>query len=728
MHKYKYLKNLTSSKVYTCNSLKDLKVTPKKFDDKKLRSLWSNHPETDYAYYSLAEGTIASLRITGDNKVTAMYGFVVEYDNIKIDCWKTTVKQILAKCGANKPTLITRTPSGGVRLVFEFEEQLLIDAQLYSAFIKKLVARFKLKRLLAGFDDSCTRATQYYYLGDILEDTGKKIPKALYTNLLLKTSLENPPQAPSALSIPLEVIEEEVRSNPKYKNRWTSTFEVGSRGPLYWIDDGRETEGCMVVEDGMICYSDRAPKSFLSWKEIFGQAFVEKYENRKLDNLLKQYWFSGKAFYGLINDVPVMIDKDQLKLELRQAGYNPVKRPRERLSELESSILLIQQQCRITEIAPVIFDSRIVVESGANKILNTSTLKAVQPAGEGDKKHWPFIDKWLSQFFKDETSLLYFYAWLQRIYSAVLYKEMKQGHALLLVGPTNKGKSLLSNKLIGGLLGGFADASDYLSGDSKFNKELGRVAAWVIDDTTSAASFAEQRRATELIKKATANPRIEYQAKFEDTITISWAGRVIMSLNMDPNSLSVIPALDSSNRDKILALRISDAATSDFASLLGIDTASNSIIEKTIKEELPYFGKWLEDFEVPKSIKGDSRFGVKSYIDPEIDAAAFANSTRSLLIETIEFFVKKLKEYGHDKPYWRGNLTDFVHDILEYNNNKPLNSMVANTEWLRRSIQSLEEACISDDNLRAVTSTYKNNMKFLCIDLDPKWDISISHD
>ena len=60
-------------------------------------------------------------------------------------------------------------------------------------------------------------------------------------------------------------------------------------------------------------------------------------------------------------------------------------------------ILLIQQQCRITEIAPVIFDSRIVVESGANKILNTSTLKAVQPAGEGDKKHWPFIDKWLTQ-------------------------------------------------------------------------------------------------------------------------------------------------------------------------------------------------------------------------------------------------------------------------------------------------------------------------------------------
>ena len=51
--------------------------------------------------------------------------------------------------------------------------------------------------------------------------------------------------------------------------------------------------------------------------------------------------------------------------------------------------------------------------------------------------------------------------------------------------------------------------------------------------------------------------------------------------------------------------------------------------------------------------------------------------------------------------------------------------MVANTEFMRRSIQSLEEACISDDNLRPVTSTYKKHNKFLCIDLDPKWDISI---
>lgn len=107
---------------------------------------------------------------------------------------------------------------------------------------------------------------------------------------------------------------------------------------------------------------------------------------------------------------------------------------------------------------------------------------------------------------------------------------------------------------------------------------MGRVAAWVIDDTTSAASFQDQRKATELIKRAVANPRVEYQAKYADAMSIPWTGRVVMSLNMDINSLSVIPSLDSSNRDKLMALRISDKATSDFP--------RNSVLEKTIENEL----------------------------------------------------------------------------------------------------------------------------------------------
>ena len=725
--RYRYLKNLSSSSVYSCNSITELKLTPKKFTNKKQRSSWNAHPDTDYAYYSLAEGYIASLRITEDNPICAMWGFVVEYDNVDVD-WGTIVDEILAKCGDFPPTLITKTPSGYLRLAFEFEERLPVGSQIHPSFIRKIADKFKVDALYQGFDKSSLKSSQYFYLGEIIKDTGKKIPHSVCKKLLIKAGLDNPPQAPNALTIPLEVVEEEVRTNPKYKNRWTGPFNVGSRGPLFWIDDGIEREGCQVLPEGIQCWSTRAAKDFLTWKEIFGPKFVEEYEDKKLEFLIEKYWYTGKAFYTLIDERACLIDKDQLKLELRQAGFEKRQRRNQKLSELESAMLTIQRDSRIDEIAPIIFDSRTIVDSGPNRILNTSTLKATPPAGESDKSKWPFIDKWLTQFFKDDDSLDYFYAWLQRIYSAVLYKEAKQGHALILVGPTNKGKSLLSNKLIGGLLGGFADASDYLSGDSKFNKELGRVAAWVIDDTTSAASFAERRRATELIKKATANPRIEYQAKFQDTITISWSGRVIMSLNMDATSLSVIPALDSSNRDKIIALRISDKATSDFAKLLDVEEVSNTIIESTLDEEMPYFAQWLLEYKVPKHIKGNSRFGIKSYIDPEIDTAAFANSNRSVIIEAIEFFVENLKEYGYAKPTWSGTVFKLMAKIQDLNGGKPLNTLTSNTEWMLRSMQSLEEASKAEKDIRPITSVYKNNLKIYTIDLDSKWGISSSDD
>ena len=92
-------------------------------------------------------------------------------------------------------------------------------------------------------------------------------------------------------------------------------------------------------------------------------------------------------------------------------------------------------------------------------------------------RKWPFLHKWLSQLFVDSSknpALDYFYSWMQRFYTAVLDRVPLQGQALLLVGPTGRGKSLLSNKIISGLVGGFSDASDYLSGQTKFNKDLGK--------------------------------------------------------------------------------------------------------------------------------------------------------------------------------------------------------------------------------------------------------------
>ena len=474
-----------------------------------------------------------------------------------------------------------------------------------------------------------------------------------------------------------------------------------------------------MVEDGIVCYSDRAGKGFMSWRDIFGAGFVKDYEEKKLAGLLDEYWFNGRSFFKVLYNSAVSIPRDQLILELRQAGFTAKSRKNQPLSEVEAAILTVSNQNRIDEIAPVVFSGDRVVSYNGHRILNCANIDPVQPDADGDRSKWPFLNKWLNQLFVDSgasPALDYFYSWLKRFYMSVLQREFVQGQALLLVGPTNKGKSLLSNRVISGLVGGYADASDYLSGQTRFNKDLGRVAAWVIDDTTSAASFQDQRKATELIKRAVANPRVEYQAKYADAMSIPWTGRVVMSLNMDINSLSVIPSLDSSNRDKLMALRISDKATSDFP--------SNAILEKTIEDELPFFAKFLTDWVIPHAVEDVGRFGVRSFIDRKVADAAYDNSSRSTVAELVEFFVKRCREMSDQMSHWTGTLTEFQVALHDFNNGRNV-GMSNNLEFVRRGMSTLEESSKNNDHVRPVVSKGRGGGKIWEINLSSAYDIDV---
>ena len=709
--KYRYLQNLKSKKAKPSDDIFSVVGSNKpNFKSKAEFREWCSDTNTTHVFYSMCEGDNPNVRISSDNPVNKVSGIVADYD-APVD-WDIVDKLIKAQCKELAPTWRSKTQSGYIRLVWEFETTLPIAADLYDAFIKKLGQHIGVDRVFAGFDAASYRPNQYFELGTEWKKTGEPIKKEVYTTCLLKAVNQNPPQA-AGTTVPIDVVAKEVEE--RFPNRWQGDYMVGARGPLFWIDDDIDRDGCEVIEEGVICYSDRAGTGFVTWKDIFGKKFVEEYETRKMGQLLDLYWFNGKNYYTLNNGSTQQIPKDQLCLELRQAGFSPRPRRGQPLSEMESALLTIAQRNRIDEVAPVVFSDQRVVEYNSHRILNNANIYPVQPAENGDPANWPFLDKWLSQLFangKIETKF-YFYAWMRRFYMAVLDKKFAQGQALLLVGKTNKGKSLLSNRVISALVGGFADASDYLSGQTNFNKDLARVAAWVIDDTTSAASFQDQRRATELIKRSVANPRIEYHAKYVDAVSVPWTGRVIMSLNMDANSLSVIPALDSSNKDKLMALRISEKATSKFP--------PNSEVEEIISRELPHFAKWLIDWEVPKEIKGASRFGVASYIDKTIESAAYDNSSRSTVAELVEFFVKRAREY-FTNPIWRGTLTEFQGSILEFNGGRNI-GVSGSMEFVRRGFLTLEETAKYNKNARPIKSIGFGGGKIWEIDLDEKYDI-----
>mgnify|MGYP003627552764 CR=1 FL=1 len=710
--KYRYIKNLRDNRCVPCDDMSKVKLSEKpKFKSKALYREWCAKKTTDHSFYSLAEGYVGRARIEGENKVDKIHGVTADFD-APVD-WANVDDIIGAKCAKCMPSWRSRTYSGYIRLTFEFEKSISITPALYKPFLAELKTAIGYNKVLAGFDTKSDNPSQYFEIGVDWVDLGGRVPTEIVHTCLFKAAKKHPPESKDT-AIPIEKIAEEV--DKRFPNRWVGEFEEGSRGPLFWLDDGIEREGCQVFEDGMLVYSDR-DNTWMTWRDIFGASFVEEYEQQKMGALLDEYWFNGKQFYKLLHEAAQPIPRDQLVLELRQRGFRFKPRKGEPISEVENAVLVISNQNRINEIAPVIFrrNERVVEFNGA-RILNSSNIKPIEPSGDGDPKNWPFLNAFFDQFFEDSTpirSKYYFFAWFQRFYLAVLNNQEDQGQACILVGPAKRGKTLLSNKIIAAAVGGYADASDYLSGGSKFNKELGRAAAWVIDDTVSAASFQDQRKATELIKRGVANPRISFMAKHVDAITIPWSGRIIVSLNDDANSMGVIPTMDSSNRDKLMAFKISKQY---------FKFPVKKELEKTIDEELPHFLAWLSEWKPPEEVLDDDRFGVKSFIDTSIAYAAYDNSSRSQVAELVDFFAKACRDQNEKMNEWRGTVTQFQVAIHAYNNGRSLGAS-NRIDFVRNGLSHLEDAGEANKEMRPIKSIGKGSGKVWIINVTSPFDI-----
>jgi hypothetical protein len=710
--KYKYIKNLRAKACTECDDMSQISADPKpKFKSKAFFREWCAKKTTKHVFFSLAEGRNPRARIEGENKVSKIYGINADFD-APVD-WLNVDDIIAAKSVKCMPSFRSKTNSGYIRLAYEFEECASIHHTLYAQFMKELKSILQFDKVFAGYDTKSENASQYFELGEDWVKLGGKVPSAIVQTAIFKAAKAKPPQS-SDTSIPMEVIATEVEK--RFPNRWVGDFELGSRGPLFWIDDGIDREGCKVYEDGMVVYSDR-DYGWKTWRDIFGPDFVKEYEQQKMGDLLDEYWFNGKQFFKLLHGTSKPIPRDQLVLELRQRGFRFKPRKGENISEVENSILVISNQNRIDEIAPVVFrrHKRVVSFNGL-RILNSATVEPINPAEDGDFSNWPFLREFFDQFFEDSTNVktkYYFFAWFQRFYKAFLNNKEDQGQACILVGPAKRGKTLLSNKIIAAAVGGYADASDYLSGGTKFNKDLGRAAAWVIDDTVSAASFQDQRKATELIKRGVANPKIQFMAKYADAVTLPWAGRIIVSLNDDANSMSVIPTLDSSNKDKIMAFKVCSEP---------FHFPNKETLEETITRELPHFLKWLHDWKPPSEVLDDDRFGVVSFIDKSIAYAAYDNSSRSQVAELVDFFAKACRTQNSELRQWRGTITEFQVAIHAYNNGRSLGAS-NKLEFVRNGLSHLEDAGRSNTGIRPIRSIGKGSGKVWIIDVSPPYDI-----
>ncbi len=620
---------------------------------------WCVDSSTKHTFYSTIEGVNPHDRVGSSNPPFRMHGFVADYDgDIDASDMKKLVAKVLKKSpGGWAPTWISKTYSGKIRAVWEFEKSLPADDEvLLGKLYDSLASGTKAKTLLKGFDNASMNPAMYWELGSswikVADPLAAPKLETLFFDCAKKTSGPR-----GKVTIPMEVVADKVED--MFPGRWHGEFDIGCRGPLFWIDDGVDRVGCIIQQGGVWSYSTRAGKSFVSWSEILGEQFVESYREKKLADAVEDTWFDGQKYWvkdGRKVWSPVL--KEDFVTRLRLAGFsNKPRKKGDPASEIDEVLIYVQDERRIHGAAPFLFNFNETVNVGAKRYINTHAhVRVLDPAENPDPSEWPTLYDWWNEWMADPRSTHYLLAWLQRFYESALTGDVRAGHSIIIAGDADFGKSLFSTHILPKIFNGGADAGPFLMGKENFNKELAESAVWYVDDNTSAASISEHRRFSEMVKKLTASPKMTVRAMYREPVDIERRGRVVVTTNTDADSLAVLPNLDGTILDKLMILKMSSSYKPWFRG------KTHREIELVINKELPHALQWLlKEYTPPEHVTegASGRFGINTYHHPDIISMAKDLSAEQRDWEMLQFWWKLRS--GADA--WEGNVSELMGNM-----------------------------------------------------------------
>jgi len=174
---------------------------------KEAYRVWCSDPNTDWVFYTFAEGLTPSLRVSETNPVKYQHGIIADYDSVVPIA---DAKQILANnCPAGlEPTGISQTFSGGIRVVWEFEEPLMLDNKgLYESFMAYAAKELRVKKLLPHFDETSLKSNQVFEIGSDWEQIPGSLPIScnVVHHWLAESALKAKKVSDNSTSIPYDL-------------------------------------------------------------------------------------------------------------------------------------------------------------------------------------------------------------------------------------------------------------------------------------------------------------------------------------------------------------------------------------------------------------------------------------------------------------------------------------------------------------------------------------------
>jgi len=627
---------------------------------------WVNEATTDGYFVSTFEGLNPHGRVNKSNEAWKMHGLIADYDE------KVSKEELLdgiarrSKTGF-RPMYAHRTVSGNCRVIWMFEEPIALLPGVIKEFLGLLIKETNAKNIFPGLDDCINRPEQYYcWMPPTIElANGAPIRATTIHNLMgLAVNKAKKYRGEGDAAIPLDRVFERLQAT--YPGKWMGPFEVGARGPAFWNPESVNPTATMVTETGMVAFSQE--RSFYSWADLFGISWVREFQEDQFGGAISTFWFDGKYYWkrdldGKWRSSESGVAKQDIIGTFNLSGCPDV---RGTLSAADEAMRRIRDGRLVDAPVPCLYDPREVLIQNGRRVLNISRIRPVQPA-EGPHEwaqNFPWIANFLDKALDPHDSLTYLMAWLKRFYCSALEGRLLPGQAVFIAGPVGKGKTLFGSRIVASLMGGGCDASDYLVNGSSFNAELFEVGVWNVDDSSSANSIESHRRFSQMIKKGVANTRHQYHRKFHDAQTIDWMGRIIDTLNDDPESIQAIPHTDGSILDKISLYKFRDH---------GIEFPGHVELEAILNQEMPHFAAWLLSWTPPDFTRGSERYGIKSYHHPMLLAESRSSSGSHEFSEFLDLY---LKQYAKDHPEateWAGTATEL---LLAFQNDASLRDSV----------------------------------------------------
>lgn len=633
----KYIKNVVSREALDLGALAE-RSRPAG-SKKEVREKLTN-ADADWVLYSMVEGQDPNTRASQNNPAARLLGFIADFEpnTPGKDCFD------LGKLDRIKdwirPTKAFPSQSGGLHIVWEFDEPIQVDDHTVKPALQAIGQELGvLKKKGSGekgskfphmhLDANAAGDPYKFYTwsGRAPIPLGEPIESARFSLKIWEEIIQ--PREP-VLRIPLHIAYENLcEKYPEIKGReWT----IGERTNTFW-DGGNNPTAAILDADGIYSFKDN---QFFPWshESLLGEAKVKELGEGATVSILEETYFDGNRFW-FQGENGLWQDSSESMFRNRLSHYYGVANRAEQSAIMET----LDRTKRIDGGAPFVHQAAGLHQVQGKTVLNTSTIKPL-PMAEGDPS---VITDYLRDLLLEREQYEWFCCWLASGYRAVINRQVQQGPLLALAGPPGVGKTYVANRIFGALFGGFCDATDILFNQSRFNSHAMTFYSWVADDPPP-QNYKNQGAVENVLKRFVANRVHHFEAKGQPAVSVLWAGRILITCNLDAASTFALPSLDQSNKDKVAFLKMR--------------TPKNGIPTETdLKAALPAFAKYLYDLEIPEKWR-DIRFGVKAFHHPDVLETSETNSQSSLALEFLRVFLPEYMEDG--KEIFRATASQMV--------------------------------------------------------------------